>query len=47
MTVDGETLNITEWSNKTGIPRATIKSRIDRGLAPKEILKEYYYDTNQ
>ena len=42
MTVDGETLNITEWSNKTGIPRTTIKNRIDRGLTPKEILKEYY-----
>jgi hypothetical protein len=42
VTIGNETLNITEWSIKTGIPRSTIKDRYNRGLKPEEILKEYY-----
>ena len=42
ITLGKEKHNISEWSKITGIPRSTITDRNNKGLKPKEILKEYY-----
>lgn len=40
VTVNGETHNIKEWSEITGIKYATIYQRIKRGLTGVDIIKE-------
>lgn len=40
-TYEGKTMNLSDWSRETGIAYSTIKSRYNKGLAPKMILKEY------
>lgn len=39
LTVDGVTHTISEWSEITGIKRATIWSRLNKGYPPKLVLK--------
>ena len=38
LTYKGETHNITEWSNITGINRGTLFSRINKGLTAEQVL---------
>lgn len=38
LTVDGVTRTLTEWSELTGVRRATIRNRMKRGCSPKEAL---------
>ena len=40
VTINGETHNIKEWSEITGIKYATIYQRIKRGLTGVDIIKE-------
>lgn len=42
LTVDGETLTISEWARRTGIDRHTIKKRIEDGCPVELILKKGY-----
>jgi hypothetical protein len=39
LTYNGETLLIAEWARRTGIPRQTIRNRIERGDSPEECLR--------
>lgn len=39
LTLNGETLNLSEWSRKTGIPRSTISYRFDHNWPPEKILE--------
>lgn len=39
ITYGGQTLNITEWSKKTGIPRSTISYRVAHEWPPEKILE--------
>ena len=36
LTIDGMTLNVTEWAEKTGVKRKTIYERLRRGWAEKD-----------
>ena len=36
LTIDGRTLNLTQWARKSGVNRQTIMSRLQRGVALKE-----------
>lgn len=40
ITVNGETLNARQWADRTGIPAATIRTRISRGWAPERALSK-------
>ena len=39
LTHNNKTLNLTEWSKETGIPRSTIMYRYSKGLSPEKILE--------
>lgn len=39
ITYKDKTLNITEWSRETGIPRSTIMYRYSKGLPPEKIFE--------
>ena len=39
LTHDNKTMNITEWSKETGIPRSTITYRMDKGMPPEKVLE--------
>lgn len=39
LTHDGKTLNISDWSKETGIPRTTIMYRISKGLPTDKVLE--------
>jgi hypothetical protein len=36
---DGQSLSVAEWSKKTGVPSATIRYRLARGLKPPELFR--------
>lgn len=38
VTYNGETLNLHEWSERTGLPHTTIRSRLDRGWSVEDTL---------
>lgn len=38
VTYNDETLNLKEWSERTGLPHTTIRSRLDRGWSVKDTL---------
>ncbi len=40
ITAFGETLTISEWSDRTGLAWTTIKNRINRGLSPEQSLSK-------
>lgn len=40
LTYKGKTMNISNWSKKTGIPRTTIISRLDKGLPIEKVLEK-------
>ena len=39
LTFEGKTLNISEWSKETGIPRTTIMYRMDKNMPIEKILE--------
>lgn len=39
LTHDGKTLNISQWSKKTGIPRTTIMYRLDKDMPIEKVLE--------
>ena len=39
ITHGNKTLNLTEWSKETGIPRSTIMYRYNKGMSPEKILE--------
>lgn len=41
ITYNDKTLNLTEWSRLTNIPRSTISNRLKKGLPMEEVFKEY------
>jgi hypothetical protein len=41
ITYNGETLNVSEWSEKTGIPRTTILYRLNKELPLSQVFQEY------
>lgn len=41
ITYEGETLNISGWSERTGIPRSTISDRLRRELPLSQVFQEY------
>lgn len=38
ITHDGRTQTMDQWSAETGVPRATIRSRLNRGLPAEQVL---------
>lgn len=43
LTYKGETLNLTQWSKKTGIHRETLLSRIKAGYTPEQVIEHKKY----
>jgi len=38
MTMNGETMTLSQWSRRTGIPQGTLRSRYERGWPVEKIL---------
>lgn len=47
ITYNGETLNVSEWSEKTGIPRTTILYRLSKELPLSQVFQEYEVENEQ
>ena len=47
LTHEDKTMNISEWSKETGIPRTTIMYRISKGLPVEKILERKDYNNEE